>query len=35
MNNILVAGLINIETTLKIDEFPVKYSPVDYNFYWH
>lgn len=27
--NILIAGLINIETTLNIGEFPVKYSPID------
>jgi ribokinase len=33
MNNILVSGHINIETTVKIDNFPINYSPVDYNFY--
>jgi ribokinase len=33
MNNILVCGLINIETTLKISNFPIEYSPVEYNFF--
>jgi ribokinase len=33
MNKILVSGLINVETTLKIDSFPVKYSPVRYPFF--
>jgi ribokinase len=33
MNNILVSGHINIETTVKIDNFPICYSPVDYNFF--
>jgi ribokinase len=33
MNNILVCGLVNIETTIKIDSFPIKYSPVEYNFF--
>lgn len=31
--NILVAGLINIETTLKIDQFPIQYDPVRYPFW--
>lgn len=30
---ILVSGLINIETTLKIKEFPIKYYPIDYPFF--
>jgi len=30
---ILVAGHINIETTLKIDEFPISYQPVRYPFH--
>lgn len=30
---ILVSGLINIETTLKIDSFPVEYQPVRYPFF--
>lgn len=33
MATILVAGLINIETTLKIDGFPVEYAPVRYPFF--
>jgi acarbose 7IV-phosphotransferase len=32
MNNILVCGLVNIETTIKTDNFPIEYSPVEYNF---
>lgn len=31
--SLLVAGLINIETTLKIDEFPIHYHPVRYPFF--
>jgi ribokinase len=33
MNNILVCGLINIETTFKISTFPIEYTPVEYNFF--
>jgi ribokinase len=33
MSSILVAGLINIETTLKIDAFPFGYTPVRYPFF--
>jgi ribokinase len=33
MKNILVSGLINIESTLKIDSFPVPYFPVRYPFF--
>lgn len=33
MGNILVSGLINIETTLKIDGFPIEYEPVKYPFF--
>lgn len=33
MKNILVSGLINIETTASIHSFPVKYQPIDYNFF--
>lgn len=32
MPRILVAGLINVETTVKIKEFPVAYTPVSYTF---
>jgi ribokinase len=30
--NVLVSGLITMETTASIDEFPIEYSPVDYRF---
>ncbi len=33
MGKIFVAGLINIETTLKIDQFPLAYFPVCYPFF--
>ncbi len=33
MSSILVSGLINIESTLKIDSFPIEYSPVRYPFF--
>ena len=33
MSKILVAGLTNIEVTLKIDSFPISYSPVLYPFH--
>lgn len=33
MVRILVSGLINIETTLHIDGFPIGYSPVRYPFF--
>lgn len=33
MSTILVAGLINIETTVKVDGFPIHYSPVRYPFW--
>ncbi|MAT41556.1 MAG: carbohydrate kinase family protein [Anaerolineaceae bacterium] len=33
MAKILVSGLINIETTLKIEEFPINYFPVTYPFF--
>lgn len=32
-DTILVSGLINIETTLRIAEFPLEYYPVTYPFY--
>jgi ribokinase len=32
MSKILVSGLINIETTLRIDQFPLHYFPVTYPF---
>ena len=33
MNKIFVSGLLNIETTLKVDSFPIAYSPIEYPFY--
>jgi ribokinase len=33
MSNILVAELINIETTLRVDGFPIEYNPVRYLFH--
>ncbi|MBX3081404.1 MAG: carbohydrate kinase family protein [Anaerolineae bacterium] len=33
MSNVLVSGLINIETTLKMDSFPIHYQPVRYPFF--
>lgn len=33
MAQFLVAGLINIETTLKVGGFPIDYNPVQYPFY--
>ena len=33
MAKILVSGLINFETTLKVDSFPVLYDPVRYPFF--
>lgn len=33
MSRILVSGLINIETTLRTDVFPIEYLPVRYPFY--
>lgn len=31
--NILISGLVNIESTLKIRKFPVEYYPIDYPFF--
>ena len=33
MSKILVAGLVNVEVTCKVDEFPIRYEPIDYNFF--
>ncbi len=33
MSEILVCGLTNVETTVKVDSFPVEYCPIDYNFF--
>ena len=34
MKKILVSGLINTETTIKIKQFPIEYFPIDYPFFW-
>ncbi len=33
MTEILVSGLINLETTLRVEEFPIAYEPVRYPFW--
>ena len=33
MAQILVAGLVNLETTLRVDGFPIDYHPVSYPFF--
>ena len=33
MSKVLVCGLINIETTLRVDQFPIPYFPVTYPFH--
>jgi acarbose 7IV-phosphotransferase len=33
MSSILVAGLINLETTLQVESFPFEYAPVRYPFF--
>ncbi len=33
MSPILVSGLINIETTVRVDRFPIPYFPVRYPFF--
>ncbi len=33
MTHFLVSGIINIETTMQVDEFPVPYTPVEYPFF--
>ena len=33
MKKILVSGLINIETSINVDSFPIYYSPIDYSFF--
>ncbi len=31
--NVLISGLLNIETTVKIRQFPISYYPIDYPFF--
>ncbi len=33
MKNIFVSGLVNTETTVRIDRFPIEYCPIDYPFF--
>lgn len=33
MSKILVSGLINTETTVKVHKFPIDYYPIDYSFF--
>ena len=33
MQKIVLSGLINIETAVAVDEFPIEYTPVDYKFF--
>ncbi len=33
MSKIVVSGLINVETTLNIGQFPIEYSPIEYKFF--
>ncbi len=33
MSGIVVSGLVNVETTLNIGQFPVQYSPIEYRFF--
>lgn len=33
MSRILVSGLINTETTVKVKKFPIEYFPIDYPFF--
>lgn len=30
---VLISGLINIETTLRVEDFPIRYYPIDYPFF--
>ena len=33
MSCIVVLGLVNVETTLNIGQFPVEYTPIEYKFF--
>lgn len=33
MGRILVSGLVNIETTAPVRQFPIPYYPIDYPFF--
>ena len=31
--NVLVSGLVNVETSVKVRKFPIEYYPIDYPFF--
>lgn len=33
MKNILISGLINTETTVRVRQFPIEYYPIDFSFF--
>lgn len=33
MNKLLISGLVNMETTVRVRQFPVNYYPIDYPFF--
>ena len=33
MSKITICGLVNLETTVPVDEFPIEYSPISYKFF--
>ncbi len=33
MSKIVVSGLVNVETTLNVGQFPIEYSPIEYRFF--
>ena len=33
MSKIVVCGLVNMETTVQVDSFPIEYKPIDYRFF--
>lgn len=33
MKRVLVSGLVNIETSVRVNQFPVEYSPIEYAFF--
>ncbi|MGM9600516.1 MAG: carbohydrate kinase family protein [Faecousia sp.] len=33
MNHILISGLVNLETTARVRQFPIDYYPIDYPFF--
>lgn len=33
MKNILISGLVNTETTVRVRQFPIEYYPIDYPFF--